>query len=187
VKQDNDRIRVVRAAAGQARSVASEICIGCGLCCDGSIFADVKLQTGDRPDMLKSYGLQISSAKRFCQPCAAFNGQRCEIYSGRPTYCRQFECLLYKRVKSGETSTAAALRIIKKTKAAAHKVRSILSNLGDADEHVSIGKRFRQTTQRIQHYRPDNETAARYGELTVAMHELNLVIREHFYASQDKA
>src|ERR1041385_5603363 len=89
---------------------SNSLCLECGLCCNGVIFADVRLQPGDNAPRLQSLGLkflpnrqsQIANRK-FSQPCAAFAGCKCTIYSERPTYCRKFECLLLKSVKTGET------------------------------------------------------------------------------------
>jgi len=44
---------------------AGEICLECGLCCNGVIFADVQLQPGDLPDRLRELGLKLlARAKR---------------------------------------------------------------------------------------------------------------------------
>src|SRR6266850_7311964 len=111
-----------------AKSTNNSLCLQCGLCCNGVIFADVKLQPGDDPVRLQSIGLPIStphSALRiphFSQPCAALDGCRCRIYSDRPTYCRQFDCLLLKSVIEGRTETSEALRIILTARQRAEKV-----------------------------------------------------------------
>ena len=101
---------------------ADEICQKCGLCCNGVIFADVKLRPGERLAVAKALGTlsaALSSAggvamadspaapascacKTLVQPCAAFDGRWCRIYGERPEYCRQFECALLKRVKAGQ-------------------------------------------------------------------------------------
>src|SRR5437868_1476023 len=92
---------------------SSALCLECGLCCNGVIFADVRLQRGDDPGRLRALGLPIATphapssasplrktggvpAPRFAQPCAALDGCRCRIYADRPAYCRQFDCLLLK-------------------------------------------------------------------------------------------
>src|SRR5690242_17601591 len=92
--------------------VPEDICLTCGLCCNGAIFADVVLQTGDDLGRLESAGLTFLAApgqrvptgsrnRRFSQPCAAFDGCQCRIYSERPRHCQKFECLLLKGVKAG--------------------------------------------------------------------------------------
>src|ERR1700761_4281735 len=92
---------------------SNSLCLECGLCCNGVIFADVQLQPGDDAAKLRSLGLAFASNQKFKQPCTAFGGCRCNIYSDRPQYCREFECLLLKSVKAGRTETSTALRIIR--------------------------------------------------------------------------
>ena len=73
----------------------------CGLCCNGVIFADVQLEPEDDAQLLQSLGLKFALnrksqivKRKFLQPCTAFAGCQCNIYSDRPRhYCRQFECL----------------------------------------------------------------------------------------------
>src|SRR3954464_7170194 len=98
-----------------AKSSNNSLCLECGLCCNGAIFADVRLQPEDDPARLKTLGLSISTpqsrqgTRHFNQPCSALDGCRCRIYTGRPAYCRLFDCLLLKSVNEGRTGTAEAL------------------------------------------------------------------------------
>ncbi len=77
-------------------------------------------------------------APHFNQPCAALDGCRCRIYSERPNYCREFDCLVLKNVKAGRLRTAAALRIISAARDRADKVLRLLRALGDTDEQVAL-------------------------------------------------
>ena len=64
-------------------SAAESLCLACGLCCDGTLFADVKLQPADEPERLRQHGLRLLHERagkdllpddphlRFSQPCAA--------------------------------------------------------------------------------------------------------------------
>lgn len=181
-------------------SVAEKLCLTCGLCCNGVIFADVQLQKGDDPAKLEALGLPLSklaksrtaqdhSSKsqravhksKFPQPCAAFDGCRCRIYADRPKYCRAFDCALLKSVNAGEVKTTDALRTIEKARKRAEKVRQLLRQIGDKDEHVALSLRFRRTTTRIQQSAVSRPTADLFGELTLAVHEMNLLLSERFY------
>ena len=164
-----------------------ELCLACGLCCNGVIFADVKLEPEDNAARLRALGLPVSrpcssaGAPRFTQPCAALEGCRCRVYADRPKYCRQFECVLFKSVAAGCTEPAEALRIIRTARKRAGKVGRLLRALGDADEDVSLSIRFRRTAKRLQQTDLAEETAETYGELTLAVHDLNLLLGEAFY------
>ena len=165
---------------------SNSLCLECGLCCNGVIFADVQLMPEDNAAQLKALGLPLAPGGKgrklkFAQPCAAFDGCRCGIYAGRPKYCREFECLLLKSVICGQVEVEAARRIIRSARARSEKVKKLLRELGDADEHVALGHRFRRMQQRFEENVPDDKSAETFGRLTLAVHDLNVLLSEKFY------
>ncbi len=118
---------------------------------------------------------------RFPQPCAAFDGCRCRIYPLRPRYCREFECLLLKKVQQGEATHSDALRVIRAVRRRTDKVRSLLTALGDKDEAVALAGRFRRTSKRLERAQLDEKAAHLYSELTLAFHDLTMLLSEAFY------
>ncbi len=176
----------------KTNSEEQQLCLSCGLCCNGVIFADVHLQAGDDAGRLRELGLPLcgarkrtkmseSAALKFAQPCAALNGCACRIYPERPTYCRHFECLLLKGVKSGKVQRDAAVKIIREAQKRAERVRRLLRALGNKDEQVALSVRFRRTKRSVSRANLDKNTAAIYGELTLAVHDLNCLLSEAFY------
>ena len=173
------------------------------MCCNGVIFADVQLQPGDDAARLRELGLQLSGVRlkartmpsgqpkpsahrarqglKFPQPCAALDGCTCRIYSQRPTYCRQFECLLLNNVSAGRVQRETAAKIIGEARARADKVRRLLRELGDHEESLALSLRFQRMTAALEAAELDEETAARYGALTLAVHDLNCLLSEAFY------
>lgn len=167
-----------------------DLCLACGLCCNGVIFADVKLQPGDAAARLRTLGLPLTevSARRaqgggqkLLQPCPAFDGCECRVYADRPGYCRQFECVLLKSVKARRTPAAQALRVVRTARQRAEKVKRLLRELGDTDEQTALAARFRRTAKRLEKACLDEELADLYGRLTLAVHDLNLLLSEAFY------
>jgi Fe-S-cluster containining protein len=118
---------------------------------------------------------------RFTQPCPAYADCRCQIYQQRPQHCRSFECLLLKRVKAGSTTPPAALTIIRNARRRAETVRKLLYELGEQNEHLPLARRFRQLSRKIEQTELDEKTAAKFGRLTLAVHDLNLLLSEAFY------
>ena len=182
------------------------ICLACGLCCDGTLFGDVRLQPGDDPAAFKALGLPVAAPPRargevskaasrgkvgtkipipgakLVQPCAAFDGCRCRIYSSRPIYCREFECALLKKAKAGEVSAPDALRIIRKSRRRVEAVLAMLRELGDDDEGRPLAARFRRITRRMESSELTPERAESYGRLTLAFQDLMiLVLSREFY------
>ncbi len=168
--------------------MSNGICLTCGLCCNGVIFADVKLRPGEAA-RLKAGGLASSAPVpterggpcKLAQPCAALEGCRCRAYAQRPRHCREFECLLLKNVQAGRLDTAAALRVVRAALQRAEKVRALLRALGDTEEQTALSIRFRRMTGRLKQLSLEDHTADLYGQLTLAVHDLNLLVREAFY------
>src|SRR5262245_47759228 len=97
----------------------ANLCLHCGLCCNGVIFGDVKLQPEDDAHCLAALGMPlkpIRNGHKFAQPCHMFDGCRCKIYAERPAHCRTFECALLKRVLSEEITMSFALRQVRKAR-----------------------------------------------------------------------
>lgn len=167
---------------------SANLCLECGLCCNGVIFADVELQSSEVQDLRSKFeNLNLTGKKghggkaRLPQPCVAFDGCRCQIYSDRPTYCRQFECLLLKNVQSGRLGRAAASQIVKTAKERAEKVRALLRELGDADEQSPLSQRFQRAAKRFEKAPLTDDKAEIYADLTLAVHDLNMLLSEAFY------
>ncbi|HWX22869.1 MAG TPA: YkgJ family cysteine cluster protein [Candidatus Binatia bacterium] len=186
----------MNSAASSNEGRAEDLCLSCGLCCNGVIFARVQLQPGDDAARLRSLGLPLPErsaapsalrARQFPQPCSALDGCRCRIYPERPHYCRQFECLLLKSVEAGKTRREAALEIIGTARQRADKVRRLLRELGDTDERTALSARFRRTARRLEKAALDEASAATYGELTMAVHDLNFLLSQSFYPGDPQA
>jgi Fe-S-cluster containining protein len=178
--------------------VAERLCLACGLCCNGVLFKDVKLQPGDDAVKLQTLGLPLRSGRgaenhtssaqatlrklKFTQPCAALCADnRCHIYADRPVRCRQFECALLKAALARKVEVEAALRTIRIARERAEQVRRLLRELGDANEHVALSLRFRKVKKRMESGAPAEEPAKTFAALTLAVHDLNLLLNESFY------
>jgi Fe-S-cluster containining protein len=182
-------------------SLPEQLCLACGLCCNGVLFKDVELQPGDDAKRLGWLGLPIREARKaqrksrqslpskpetrnskFPQPCAALcDDNRCRIYIERPMRCREFECALFKSVAAGKTELAAALKSIRAARQRADQVRRLLHVLGDIDEHLALSLRFKRTRRRLEAGGFDDSSADTFGELTLAVHALNVLLSSKFY------
>jgi uncharacterized protein len=164
---------------------SADLCLECGLCCNGVIFADVELKSSEVQSLRSKLQSLASGGKnrkiKLPQPCAAFDGCRCRIYAERPTYCRQFECLLLKNVQSARIGRTEASRMVRTAKERAEKVQSLLRELGDSDEGTALRLRFQRAAKRYEKAPLTDGKAQIYGDLTLAVHDLNMLIREAFY------
>lgn len=175
--------RATAAAAGQ-------LCVACGMCCDGTLFDLVKLEAGDDARKLRALGLPVKASRgrapveRFPQPCAALGpDRRCRVYADRPWQCRVFECGVLKELKAGEIDFAAALRLVTRARRRAERVRQLLRELGDRDEHLGLGERFHRTSERMEAGGADAAAQAIFADLSLLVHRFKLEAHDRFYTT----
>jgi len=173
---------------------SEQLCLACGLCCDGTLFHHVKLEATDDARKLKELGLPVKTPRakapvaRFPQPCAALCADRsCRVYADRPKQCRSYECGVYKAAQAGRIAPTAALRLVKQARQEADKIRGLLRQLGDTEEQRSLNERFRRTKQRMESGFADEATGDAFAELSLAMHYFGLLTHEKFYTRADPA
>lgn len=105
------------------------ICVGCGLCCDGTVLTH--LAVADESDLgwpLRSLGVELIVAADppvFELPCPAVADGVCTVFDlHRPHACGRFVCDLLRAHDHGEVSRADALATIEATKAQRDRVRA---------------------------------------------------------------
>lgn len=172
---------------------SEQLCLACGMCCDGTLFDGVQLERGDSAKRLRALGLPIGLSQgqkpvgRFSQPCAALCEDRtCHIYQDRPRQCRTFECQVFKDANTGRIEFPAAQRLVEKTRRQADRARRLLFRLGETDEYCSLGERFHRMQCRMETDAPDAAALALFADLSLAVHKLKLVTQAKFYPQSDE-
>jgi len=92
----------------------SELCLACGLCCNGVLFGHVRL-AGSEVGRMTALGLPVISPNdhpSMVQPCAALAGTACRIYDDRPMRCVSYRCHLLEAYQADEVSIAEALGVV---------------------------------------------------------------------------
>lgn len=121
------------------------LCTNCGLCCDGTLFADVELVGRAEVARLELVGMDVEDEDRsqglLSQPCAALRGTRCAIYAHRPQCCRTFECHLLQNARRGVVTVSHALEQIADAREQIRRLRELLKRSGNQDESLPIKER----------------------------------------------
>ncbi|PRX43112.1 YkgJ family cysteine cluster protein [Salegentibacter salegens] len=95
---------------------SSNICLSCGLCCDGTLIGFVELEKEELPGMKAVMDIENENDNGFfLQPCNKYC-DGCTIYSERPKQCASFECKLLKTFEEKELNFDSAIEIINKIK-----------------------------------------------------------------------
>jgi uncharacterized protein len=170
-------------AGNAAPDVVSRLCPTCALCCNGVLFADVRLRAGDDAPRLGALGVplkQRGAIVHFQQPCSCLDGNRCRIYADRPERCRTFECRLLQRAQSGEVTETAAIKSIGRALRRVNEVRRILRELGDTDESLPLSRRYQRMMRKPIDLAADERMVALRGKLMLAVAELATVLEKDF-------
>lgn len=169
-------------------SLTDTLCTRCGLCCDGSLFADVELASGDETSALEVMGLEIEDNDEVAgglllQPCRALNGKRCSIYPYRPECCRTFECRLLQEVKRGVVSVAQAKAKIAEALLRIERVKDLINQLGQVNDRLPLKERWGEALALSENEGVDPEMNRKRDELEAAMTAVENLIQETFLAS----
>src|SRR5436189_3011298 len=147
------------------------LCTKCGLCCDGTLFADVELVGQAEIARLEIMGMDIEGEGRnkglLSQPCAALRGTRCGIYAHRPKCCQVFECHLLQNAQRGTVTVERAMEQIADARKQIQQVRAMLGRLGNRDEGLPIKERCAETL--AAEGGATSETIRVHAELKAAM------------------
>ncbi|MFT5337089.1 MAG: Fe-S-cluster containining protein [Luteibaculaceae bacterium] len=94
----------------------TNICLSCGICCDGTLVGFVKLEAGELNAVRKVMDIEEENGDGFfLQPCKKFCNA-CTIYEDRPKQCASFECGLLKSVDQKELSFDSAVGTVQEAK-----------------------------------------------------------------------
>ena len=163
-------------------SLTVTLCTRCGLCCDGSLFADVELIGQAEATRLEILGLEIedhdADGELLLQPCAALQGRRCGIYPHRPKCCRTFECQLLQDVRRGAVTVVRAADEIAEALRRIRRVKALLAKLGQRDVRLPLKERCAEAL--AGEAAATREVNRNRAELAVAMSAVERSIRKTF-------
>lgn len=166
-----------------SESLTDLLCTRCGLCCDGTLMADVELAGRAEASRIEAMGLEIdddSEAPLMVLPCRALQGTRCGVYAHRPRCCKSFECRLLDDARRGLVSIDGAVERIEDTLARVAEVKVLLVGLGQPDRRLPLKERCAEALSTDARAHPAHE--ATRERLARSMSELDDVIRTTFLA-----
>lgn len=150
-------------------SLTDKLCTRCGICCDGSLLADVRLTGGCEADRADDLGLRVdhdSYEHVMLLPCAALSGTCCGVYAHRPRTCRSFECHLLLGARNGRVSIPEALERIAEAREGIEHVRSLLTAFPTDDPSLPLRERCADALSAEP--RPHTRAGRRSAELAAA-------------------
>lgn len=118
------------ASTDSAIPLASRLCLACGMCCDGTVYNDARLDEREVADAAAADFRTCnpaSTANAFELPCHYLDGKACTIYDKwRPKVCSTYFCDLQDRAAAGDCTEAEALELIANTLGLRQRVVSVM-------------------------------------------------------------
>ena len=101
-----------------ANDEGHNLCLKCGLCCDGTIFTKVQLEAQDGAGKLSLFQINcVEDDFFFPLPCFAHDRIKgCRIYNLRPAKCKNYSCKLLSRFNNQELSFQKAVKLTEHTR-----------------------------------------------------------------------
>jgi uncharacterized protein len=154
------------------------LCLQCGLCCNGVLFADVRREGDDPSPLFAQHGPRVP------QPCPAFDAATCQcaLYAERPARCRKFECKQFIAVRAGVKTPAGALKKITEARRLAAEMERLLTELGFNNARLPFSKRFQRCQKAAESREIPGDAVDCLAELQMTVHRLNLLLAQEFYA-----
>jgi uncharacterized protein len=164
-------------------ALVTSICVGCGMCCDGTMYGTVTVGEDDQRPALAAAGPVITTkegASSFLLPCPVFRAGCCSIYGDRPAVCRGYRCLLLRRHDAGDISRGDAQTLIGRVLALRDRVRASLTAYVEPDELLTLDDLYRLMLAKSE-AEPDRAAALRErGELLLEFVALRRILAREF-------
>ncbi len=94
-------------------SESKNICLYCGLCCNGTLIGFVELDGGEISVFRELMDIEEMDEKGlFFHPCINYGCNGCTIYSKRPKQCGKFKCKLLKSIENNELDFESATEVV---------------------------------------------------------------------------
>ena len=148
------------------------ICVGCGLCCDGTLHGRTTVRPDDEARVARA-ALEImeEGGKRFFeQPCPNLECSKCTVYATRPEVCRTYRCNLLRSLDRGRIDEIDARDKIATAQKLRATVRKIDATAITPAQRSALTRRFKDQLSDL--------VGAPRAEIARAL--LDVAVLEHF-------
>lgn len=156
-------------------SLASRLCLACGMCCDGTLYDQAKVHL-DEVARTEQAGFKVKQVDQrrsiFLFPCHHLDDKCCTAYdSWRPKVCSSFLCELQKQTAAGKCTEADAMSLI----------ANALSCRAQIMESLPEGSSFSAARQQLTAIATTSAVLApEEARLVVRMFVLDRLLDKHF-------
>lgn len=160
------------------------ICVGCGLCCDGTLHNYTRVKEKDEAAVALACleVVELEGKRLFRQPCSHFSNGRCRIYERRPPVCQTYRCALLEGLDEGRISALEARQKIAKA-----KLLVSLVSRGNGDGVTSLRRSQLQEALRAELVGASQPRRTEIAKALLDLGVLNHYLTRWFYKSDDAA
>jgi Fe-S-cluster containining protein len=152
------------------------ICLSCGLCCDGTLIGFVQLVSEELPVIKKLMNIEDSNGNGFfLQPCSSYR-DGCGIYSKRPKQCANFNCELLKSIEQKELDFDSAIEIINVIKQKKIAIEKKLAILQVELQSQSFYFKMVELKKLLQKNKPESSLTQNHLELISDLEQLDSLL-----------
>ena len=155
---------------------ASQLCMACGLCCNGALH-DAAALLPEEATLALDLGMKVTQSERGVQfelPCHLLKDRCCTVYADRPSPCRNYRCRLLQSLDAGERSLEQCL----------DKVSNAQSLLGDLVDILPKGMTIPEARASVA-FRPVEDDAGRIGKAKIKLRAFALSVYLEKYFRND--
>mgnify|MGYP000561683284 CR=1 FL=1 len=156
---------------------SSNICLSCGLCCDGMLIGFVQLDPKEVPTLREV--MKIEEENLFLQPCDKYC-DGCTIYAERPANCIKFKCGLLKSVEQKKLTFDSAVNTIELAKEKRSAIEEQITALNLNLRSQSFYFKMVELNKILHSPKFDSHQAAEKHKIISNIRELEELIIEKF-------
>jgi hypothetical protein len=164
---------------------SSDLCLSCGLCCDGTLIGHVQLGKEDLTAVKAVMEIEDENGHGFFhQPCKKYC-DGCTIYTERPDPCISFKCGLLNSFDAKELNFNATAEIILEVKRQKIAIEKKLAVLPLELKSSSFYFKMVELKKLLQKNKKESSLNTIKEELIIDLEQLNALILKHFDVSLD--
>ncbi|MCF0073223.1 YkgJ family cysteine cluster protein [Dyadobacter sp. CY261] len=160
----------------------SDLCVSCGMCCDGTLFNTARIQDDKDRKLADSLDLITGGQEDklyFKMPCPHFAGC-CSIYDrNRPQICSMFFCNPLKKFQRGEQGFLEATQQVRSLQEHRDKFMKVASQFPEFD-----GLGFREIKNKLGDLSEQSDNISTYRHLFLLLFVFDDLKTRYFEAAK---
>jgi len=162
---------------------SSNICLSCGLCCDGTLIGFVQLENEEKPALREIMDIEEENGNGFfLQPCKSYC-DGCTIYSNRPQQCASFKCGFLNSFEQKEFGFDSALETVESVKQKKREIEKKVETLKIELLSQSFHFKMVELKKILQKKQSESSLTESHLSLLSSLEQLNSMLLQKFDVS----